>query len=676
MIKLSEVREYHKIWKSVGGDARYSELFKNKHRIYLDVELVEKNNKASTIQLLVTEVLTKNGYQVDDYLSGTAHKIDNVKNEMKIGKILQRIDGDLKNKFDSDPLRDASKISKSNLKVVISKHPLDIASMSTGRGWSSCMDIRNGQNRRYVKEDIREGTLVAYLIKDTDLDIKNPIGRILIKPFVQKRKVALVPEDKTYGTSGPGFRETINKWLSSIQNVGSGIFKLNKKLYYDGKSNIMSIAGISHGVRNIYGNNVIVYSTETKQSGIATINGDVILDCKYDSINGGAGGADTNGFIITKIIDDGRGFNKNSYGYASVKDGKISKFIDTIYDYITIVSDKYFIFKISDKLGISDYDNNVFIRDCINIKRFGASKELLMVSREPNKTEIYNVDLREVVYTLNVDINSIGIISYKHELISIKQANNSLRILSLNGEVIVEACGNMHLVKDNYFAVSKPTDKKKSNGLFLYTSGFSTSSGSSFALFNLDNKKHCTEFKYNTIQNFDNDLFRVSTIIVTPDDENKYIEYLIDVNGVEYCSEGGYQNIQFITCAGASGNTRTTTNVCILSTYDNPYSDDVTSVLFDTTSKKVISSKYDGCNNYLLSTNYVQIYKNNCVGLFDIKKFVEVAPPIFQKVEYYYAHSILKSKAGWGYIKDDKIIDGFKTKVLLKKHLKNEKASN
>lgn len=84
--------------------------------------------------------------------------------------------------------------------VVISKHPYDLAGMSSRRGWTSCMDItkEHGNMRHFVAMSIAGGSLIAYLCRNNDtyvnigserkskghkVNISNPLGRVLIKPY-------------------------------------------------------------------------------------------------------------------------------------------------------------------------------------------------------------------------------------------------------------------------------------------------------------------------------------------------------------------------------------------------------------------------------------------------------------------------------------------------------------
>ena len=74
--------------------------------------------------------------------------------------------------------------------IVISRLPYDLARMSTGRGWRSCMtlptekDSEGGQCHEFVKHDIEKGTLICYFIRKDDHKIESPLGRILLKPYL------------------------------------------------------------------------------------------------------------------------------------------------------------------------------------------------------------------------------------------------------------------------------------------------------------------------------------------------------------------------------------------------------------------------------------------------------------------------------------------------------------
>jgi len=209
-LKPSEYRQYVKSWDK----ARFASLFndpkfntdRNHYRIYLP--LVKSPIQVANVPVEIQNTLSEKGYEVQDYKAGLA-KEKNGKRIMKIGKLLPP---DLQQKFANDKSRQA----QDEYMVVISRHPYDIAGMSTDRGWVSCMNLRDGINRHYVAVDVKEGTIIAYLVKTTDIDIKNPVGRISIKPFIElnTREIVFGAEDRVYGTDVPGFKKTVINWVN------------------------------------------------------------------------------------------------------------------------------------------------------------------------------------------------------------------------------------------------------------------------------------------------------------------------------------------------------------------------------------------------------------------------------------------------------------------------------
>lgn len=240
-LKFSQVRTFLKNWdksryKSIFSNSKYKKD-RNAFRIYIPIS----NEKISSNDIkpipAIESFLTQNGYSIIDYRKGIVFD-ENKKQQIKIGKVLQKFDrNDLLNLFNTDTNREAT---RSQHIVVISRHPYDIAGMSTDRGWTSCMNLNTGQYRKYVPIDIREGTIVAYVIKREDKNITNPVGRILIKPFIDSlgsNKVYLVPESYCYGTGVDGFSDAVEKWVNEVNRSHDlddiAIFKWNPKFYDD-----------------------------------------------------------------------------------------------------------------------------------------------------------------------------------------------------------------------------------------------------------------------------------------------------------------------------------------------------------------------------------------------------------------------------------------------------------
>ena len=234
-IRLRHAKKYRKVW----NPNLYKDIFtkwpgmkdRNSFRIYLPYD----NSKVKTVTIPtdIKNYLKEKGYEIQDYLKGLAIQKD-TKRIMKIGRLLSD-NNSLQKKFNEDSQRSLSK-TKDKL-VVISRHPYDIAGQSTGRGWTSCTNIEDGEHRKYVMRDIKEGTLVAYLIDSNDKNIKTPISRILIKPFlniVDANDIVVFPEQKQYGASDSQFYDIVDEWTSVINGPEkSGLYCINKKVYKD-----------------------------------------------------------------------------------------------------------------------------------------------------------------------------------------------------------------------------------------------------------------------------------------------------------------------------------------------------------------------------------------------------------------------------------------------------------
>ncbi len=227
-LSLSQIRLFKKEILEKKYKIYLDDVFKGKNRLYLDFKKPTVKSKKPPRD--IGNFLKKEGYEVVDYIKGLAKK-DKGNNLIRIGKILNKKERDkLLKKFNEDPSRIVAQ--KDSLMIAISRHPYDIISMSTGRGWISCMHLEKG-HINFIREDIKYGSLIAYLIDSKDWNINRPIGRLMLKPFTKGKKTILYPDKKVYGTNVKGFREVIIKWLSTFQKSPKGTYKINPKLYQD-----------------------------------------------------------------------------------------------------------------------------------------------------------------------------------------------------------------------------------------------------------------------------------------------------------------------------------------------------------------------------------------------------------------------------------------------------------
>ncbi len=123
-------------------------------------------------------------YKVTDYIQGYATD-DSGKQQYKIGRLLKD-QPQLLDAFNTDNMR---MMYGGNLMIVISRKADDIATMSTGRNWSSCMSP-GGEGTPFIPKEIENGSLVAYLVRKSDVNIERPLARVMIKPYFKMHEQA------------------------------------------------------------------------------------------------------------------------------------------------------------------------------------------------------------------------------------------------------------------------------------------------------------------------------------------------------------------------------------------------------------------------------------------------------------------------------------------------------
>lgn len=227
----------------------YEKLFKfwtkkdKAYRIYLPVGKPAKPHNTQG-RKSIEDYLQSVGYTIDDYLIGMAVHKDNGRT-MKIGKILSKgKQVELKRVFDNDKSRQAQ--SNQDMYVVVSRHPYDIAGMSTGRDWESCLNIVSGSNRAYTQSDVEAGHLVAYLVEGSDKNINRPLARVRLLRYEADKgnSYILHRQVRVYGNSNPGFITTIDNWLAKINPKdaeGSYCLNENAATYTDGMRSTLTI---------------------------------------------------------------------------------------------------------------------------------------------------------------------------------------------------------------------------------------------------------------------------------------------------------------------------------------------------------------------------------------------------------------------------------------------------
>jgi hypothetical protein len=219
-------------------------------RAYFELESPEEDTATRT---QVSEHLKKNSIDIDDYVGGTGK--DRYGRKVKLGKALRSTNAPLNliNSFENDGARQQK---GKDLMLAISRHPHDVAGMtSEGQSWEneSCMNFSSGSERQYLKQDVRHGTHVAYLIHRDDKNIERPLARVALKPFHdaddESNETILRPEDRVYGNARDSFTHTINRVLSTHFPGTGYLYNKNEHLYDDDKNSLF-VSDIDRGLKS------------------------------------------------------------------------------------------------------------------------------------------------------------------------------------------------------------------------------------------------------------------------------------------------------------------------------------------------------------------------------------------------------------------------------------------
>lgn len=241
---------YEKVYRlSLENPLPFKNWFDGANRVYFPLHRIDDITQSDQE---VIDLLKEYGCEVTDYIAGYCQQGNRT---MRIGKFIEKIKKEeikkLQDKFNQGEIynleRDTKEIidflntilsqfnassiraaKKSQLFVVISQDPYDIAHMSTGRNWTSCMNLETGSNKESAYCEVKNGGLVAYLIYENDKNIDKPLARIHIRRFdsLDGKSIAIL-EDSVYGNDTEGFFEAVENWIDSKQgDIPAGPYKM------------------------------------------------------------------------------------------------------------------------------------------------------------------------------------------------------------------------------------------------------------------------------------------------------------------------------------------------------------------------------------------------------------------------------------------------------------------
>jgi len=248
-LKLSDAKDVTQIWLKSGMKNYLNNWFKDNDRIYIPLNMnisLKELQHDTDIEKEVESTLNANGYEIESYVGNLCKKIGATKNFTKIAKILQKFAPKLVEQYNNELINMGV---ANDYMIVISRHPIDIAGMSTDRGWSSCMNLDGGRYNKYVQVDIKSGTIIAYLIKNDDKNIQSPISRLLMKPYIDKDGKSWLFPDKVYGSPNQFFEKTIEMWLEEMQGKApTGVYNIKGGLYDDKADTIQKYDSIEKSI--------------------------------------------------------------------------------------------------------------------------------------------------------------------------------------------------------------------------------------------------------------------------------------------------------------------------------------------------------------------------------------------------------------------------------------------
>lgn len=196
-------------------------LFQGKERITFSIpsSYEEVDAGKCDAHFMVYSALKRRNYEIVDYIKGICQKIGTDR-KVKIGKVLTQhnVSSDIINGFANSPIRAGM---KSEMHITLSRNTYDVATMSTFKGWTSCMNLIRGSNKYFVPHDVEYGTIIAYFHKPGITDMDKASGRILFKQFSYKdgdKEYILYKAESTIYGGVPVNSSKVGDYLANIIN--------------------------------------------------------------------------------------------------------------------------------------------------------------------------------------------------------------------------------------------------------------------------------------------------------------------------------------------------------------------------------------------------------------------------------------------------------------------------
>lgn len=206
----------------------------------------------------VKDFLIHHNYKIhdDEYRSGLATEVKKVGDpergiplrdkivQHKIGGLLEKHNApdSTKKAYMNDPFRTGAR--NSNYDIILTGHHHDVFGMSTGRGWTSCANLRASEDTRFrgngpaakdMGNEINNHTHVAYLVPRGGNVDTDAIARTAFKHHrgLTTGHQTLLPENSVYGSAPSGFLNSAKKIVSNLFDKKDDIYKKTEGVYSD-----------------------------------------------------------------------------------------------------------------------------------------------------------------------------------------------------------------------------------------------------------------------------------------------------------------------------------------------------------------------------------------------------------------------------------------------------------
>ncbi len=191
----------------------FYEKDKNANRIYIPFTISEQpmimSQEIRDYLVHNKKIILDDKYFKDEY--GRKVSIPKYLNQMNQKSLLDKYEKDR-----------SGFIKSQNCYIVISRHPYDIIGMSTDRGSTTCLNVRSEENiygSKYINQLeslLENGTIISYLVKIDDKEIKHPISRIVIENYGDKENPSFRVDDKVYGTNLPEYKKKVQTIIAKL----------------------------------------------------------------------------------------------------------------------------------------------------------------------------------------------------------------------------------------------------------------------------------------------------------------------------------------------------------------------------------------------------------------------------------------------------------------------------